>query len=135
MHPDGTDHDHIARLAVLEERLRGMDEALRVRTAEIARRLDDLNHSHDQALSVQKTYVSEEVHDRDVTALRATVSALAEAADKKAEVLATTLTEAREASDARFHRIESFQAKILGALGLATLVIPTFFYLLSKAGS
>ena len=105
------DHPSDTRLAVLEERLRGMDIALNVRTDEIARRLHDLNHAHEQAVEVQQTYVSAEVHERDVTAARA-----------RAEAVALALEEARKATDERFSKIERFQATLTGGLILFSFV-------------
>lgn len=63
------------RIAVIEERLAGMDRVLRVerhnvetalklQAAEYERRLDVLNHSHQRADRVQTTYLPREVFDR-----------------------------------------------------------------------
>ena len=112
------------RLAVLEERLRGMDRALELQAKEYDRRLHELNHAHEQAVEVQHTYVTEEIHDRDLKAMRDTTTALVLAAEKKAEGLALALTEARKTDEERFTRIESFQSKLLGAFALAILFIP-----------
>jgi len=112
------------RLAVLEERLRGMDRALELQAREYDRRLHELNHAHEQAVEVQHTYVTEEVHARDRQAAVNERKALYDAAAKRAESIALALTEAKETADQRFARIEAFQAKLLGAFALAILFIP-----------
>ncbi len=43
-----------------EALLRERDKALDVQTKELHRRLDALNHAHEQAVEVQNTYVTEE---------------------------------------------------------------------------
>ena len=112
------------QIAVLEERLRAMDKALTLQAIEYDRRLRELNHAHEQAVEVQHTYVTDEVHDRDLTSIRETVVALVAAADKKAEGLALALTEAKETADRRFAASEAFQSKILGAFALAMVFVP-----------
>jgi len=48
------------RLIVLEQQIIALDEARKLQAAEYERRLTDLNHSHNRALEVQATYVTEE---------------------------------------------------------------------------
>jgi hypothetical protein len=40
-------------------------EALKIRSAELARRLDTLNHAHSEAIRVQGTYIPREMYERD----------------------------------------------------------------------
>src|ERR1051326_2906122 len=42
---------------LIETGLKARDKALEVQSAEYARRLDALNHAHEQAVEVQRTYV------------------------------------------------------------------------------
>lgn len=50
--------DLLVRIAVLEERLKAMGEALRLQAKEYERRLLDLNHAHEKQVEDQRTYVS-----------------------------------------------------------------------------
>ncbi len=118
------------RLAVIEERLRSMDSALRLQALEYDRRLGELNHAHEKSVEDRTTFVDVEIHDRDMTAMRDAVTALVDAADKKAEGLALALTEAKSTSDERFARVEAFQAKMLGAFALVVFLVPFAMYLL-----
>ena len=124
------------KVAVLEERLRSMDKALALQAHEYDRRLGELNHAHEQAVQVQHTYVSEEVHERDVAAARKAAQAVAQSAVDKADALALALKEAKDTSDKRFGQIEAFQSKIIGALVLASVFVPmltgTVVYLLTR---
>jgi len=51
-----------------EQRFEAMDEALRLKSEELSRRLDILNHAHEQAREVQSTYVPREVFEGFVQA-------------------------------------------------------------------
>lgn len=53
------------RVALVEQQLRFEKEIREEQAKEYARRLDELNHAHAEAVRVQNTYVSEEVYDRD----------------------------------------------------------------------
>lgn len=66
--------------ALLTER----DKALVVQHAELARRLDDLNHAHQRAVEVQNTYVTDEKFEAFVARF-----------EENKEVTATALTLAR----------------------------------------
>ena len=66
------------RVARLEERLRGMDEAVNLRERavdiqanEYRRRLDELNHAHAQQVQTQATYIGREVYEGYVKEERA----------------------------------------------------------------
>jgi hypothetical protein len=61
--------------ALLSER----DKALAVQTMELHRRLDGLNHAHDQAVEVQRTYVTEEKFDAFVARFEENKAVTAEA--------------------------------------------------------
>lgn len=129
-------HDLATEIAVLKERLRGMDTALSLQADEYDRRLDELNHAHEEAVRVQQTYVTEEVHRRDVDAARTAALAVASEAVSKADSLAEAVDVRRRTVDERVGKIESFQARLVGALALITVLIPTvtamIVYLLSK---
>ncbi len=117
--------DESTRLAVIEERLRGTAEALRLQALEYERRLEDLNGAHEKAIAVQHTYVTREMFDQQAKETERTRAALVESNDARHLAMRTEY-------DERFGRVESFQAKLLGAFGLGTIVLPTIVYLLNR---
>lgn len=56
------------RLAVLEARMAERDKALKVQAKEYERRLEALNHAHEQAIQVQHTYVTEDKFEAQIKA-------------------------------------------------------------------
>ncbi len=121
--------DGVTKIAVIEERLRGMDDALRIRTDEIARRLDDLNHAHEQAVEVQQTYVTVLEYKADRQTAQQTRESAIAANDARHLSM-------RAEFDERFKRLEGFQSRMLGAFALALLFVPlltgTLVFLLTK---
>lgn len=68
------DSDLKVSLARLDERIKSLsirvdrenverDKAIEIARLELARRLDILNHAHEQAIKVQSTYLSRELHE------------------------------------------------------------------------
>lgn len=55
--------DEAVKIAVLEERVRGLDKALLLQASEYERRLDELNHAHAQQVERNAQYVSRELWD------------------------------------------------------------------------
>lgn len=68
--PD-SDHDRIVRL---EEQIRAADSALELRTAEITRRLEILNHAHELARERDTEFVPRELYQSEHSLLIAAVS-------------------------------------------------------------
>jgi len=62
-HNDRNDHSINDRLkiAVLETELRSMKDALRLQAIEYERRLQDLNHAHQQQVDRNAQYISREI--------------------------------------------------------------------------
>jgi len=60
--------DVMARIVRLEERQVADRRALKLQAAEYGRRLDDLNHAHEQAREVQNTYVTTEKYEDKIAA-------------------------------------------------------------------
>ena len=59
--PSDDDADHRVQIAILRERIAGMERAREVQIKELARRLDELNHAHANAVKMQNTYLPREV--------------------------------------------------------------------------
>ncbi len=64
---DEIDHQSAVRLAVLETRLNGTLESISLQAKEYERRLGELNHSHQQQVDRNATYVSRELWDSKLT--------------------------------------------------------------------
>ena len=60
----------ITRIAVLEERILGRDAALKLQAVEYERRLEDLNHAHQQAVEQRAQFLPREVYDIAVSEWR-----------------------------------------------------------------
>ena len=58
---DCEDATHITRIAVLEEKIRSLKEAIGHQATEYARRLDELNHAHAQATSDKNKFITSEL--------------------------------------------------------------------------
>ena len=56
--------DPQTRISVLEERIRGMEQARALQATEYERRLDDLNHAHEQARQTLATYLPRDVFEK-----------------------------------------------------------------------
>jgi hypothetical protein len=106
-----------------EALLRERDKALDVKSAELARRLDDLNHAHQRAVEVQHTYVTEEKFNSFVErfeenkATTAEALTLARGSEQGTERVAVHTERRREAKDRSVH--------LLIAAGVALLAVVT----------
>ncbi len=103
--------------------------------AELARRLDELNHAHAQAREKEREFIARETFEtsslrtaddmavlrREIQMVANTASAVREAA---AQELAKSRLEQNQTNDARFSRLENMQAKMLGGLVLCSFVAP-----------
>lgn len=64
------------KVARLEVRLEERDRAIKIAADELSRRLDNLNHAHAQALSVQATYLPREVYESSIKEMGSRLSRL-----------------------------------------------------------
>jgi cell division protein ZapA (FtsZ GTPase activity inhibitor) len=71
-----TEESDRTRIAVLEERIRGMSTALSLQAEKYEARLQDLNHAHDKQVADQGTYVSKEKYEQFVEEVRQTLAEL-----------------------------------------------------------
>lgn len=63
-------------IEVLEERIRGMEVAGRIQTAELARRLEELNHAHKRAVDDRNLFLTKDEYHAAHEALVTTVDTL-----------------------------------------------------------
>ena len=131
-----------------EQRFVSTDRAIVLAASELARRLDVLNHAHEQAREKEREFIRREAFDTfvlrvtdDLALLRrdtqtaAAVETAAREASRKA--VANEITEQNTANEKRFGKIEGTHAKLIGAIGLATFIFPLItamlIYLLTKS--
>ena len=69
-------NDHVALREFIERVLSERDKALALQAREYERRLDELNHSHDEARRVLGTYVPRDIYDRDFDRIREVLATL-----------------------------------------------------------
>jgi hypothetical protein len=99
-----SNHDYAVRIAVLETLLKKADEARALQAREYERRLQDLNHAHQQAMERNATFVSRELYESGVRELRA----LAE----------SVRTESRGDRETTAAQIGGLSAKIYTGIGI-----------------
>ena len=67
-----SDEQHLReRIATLEAEVKGQDKALAIQSREYERRLQDLNHSHEQAVERYAQFLPREIYEGDGRELRA----------------------------------------------------------------
>ncbi len=93
------------RIAVLEERVAGINARHDTQAMELARRLDELNHAHQQARDRDVLYLPREVHEQFAKELR-----------EKMEFIAAALSEAKGVATATA-RTYAIGAAITAAVG------------------
>ena len=127
----------------LDERFAAQERANTLKADELARRLDVLNHAHEQARQKEADFISREVFDNHVernlndhTNQRADVSqsakVLADKVEASAHALALALAEQQKASNDRLSKLEAFQSKLLGLALAAPLLTGLAVYLLTR---
>ena len=136
---------HVKEL--LQQAISERDKALELQLVEFLRRLESLNHAHEQAREKERDFVNREAHETfvartsdDFGTLRTEIQTVARAASEvregAANALAKALTEQNSVNDTRFGKVENAQAKILGGLVFATFIAPLIsglvVYLLTK---
>jgi len=131
-----------------EQRFASTDRAIVLAATELARRLDVLNHAHEQAREKERDFIRREAFDTFVLRV-ADDFALLRRESQTAAVANTGVREAaiRAISDAvvgqnteneiRFGKIEGIHAKLIGGIALATFILPLItgmlIYLLTKS--
>jgi biopolymer transport protein ExbB/TolQ len=109
-----TEFNPEVEIACIKERLIAGSTALALQAREYERRLEDLNHAHAQAVSVQKTYVTRELHDSIYNELTAKIANLSEKTDQRFSRLETTINK----SVGQNATIAATVAAIVGLMGL-----------------
>jgi len=118
-----------------EQRFAAMDKAIVLAAEELARRLEVLNHAHEQAREKERDFIGREAFEtfarrvtddigllRRDTQIAANIATVAREAARKA--LADETTEQTSLNEKRFGRIEGVHAKIIGGLVLGTFILP-----------
>jgi hypothetical protein len=131
-----------------EQRFTSTDKAILLAAGELARRLDVLNHAHEQAREKERDFIRREAFDTfvqrvtdDLALLRRdtqTAAAVDTAAREMArKAVAEEITEQNITNEKRFGRIEGIHAKIIGGLALGTFILPLItglvIYVLTKS--
>src|ERR1700730_423978 len=118
-----------------EQRFAAMDKATVLLASEMARRLEVLNHAHEQARERERDFIGREAFETfsqriidDIALLRRETQASAVAASAARETArkaaADEIAEQNTANEKRFGRIEGVHAKIIGRLALGTFILP-----------
>jgi len=118
-----------------EQRFAAMDKAIVLLDAEMARRLDVLNHAHEQAREKEREFIRREAFDTfvlrvsdDLALLRRETQTSANVATSARETArkaaADEMADQNTANEKRFGRIEGVHAKIIGGLALGTFILP-----------
>lgn len=124
---------HVKEL--LQQAISERDKALELQLVEFLRRLDALNHAHEQAREKERDFISREAFETfvlrtadDFTTLRQEIRVTSDAVtatrQAAAEALATALSEQNKTNEIRFGKIENIQAKMIGGLVLCTILVP-----------
>jgi hypothetical protein len=120
---------------LLKEAIAERDKALSLQLTEYLRRLDQLNHAHEQAREKERDFIGREAFETFVLRtgddfktlrgeIRVTSDAVSASKQAAAEALATALAEQNRTNETRFGKIENVQAKMVGGLILCTVFVP-----------
>lgn len=131
-----------------EQRFAAMDKAIVLLASEMARRLENLNHAHEQAREKERDFIGREAFETfvqrvgdDLALLRRETQTSANVATTARETARKTaadeITEQNSTNEKRFGRIEGIHAKIIGGLALGTFILPLItglvIYVLTKS--
>jgi hypothetical protein len=131
-----------------EQRFAAMDKAIVLVAGDMSRRLEVLNHAHEQAREKERDFIGREAFETfvqrvadDFAMLRReaqTAANVATAARESARRAATDeITEQNTANERRFGNIEGVHARIIGGLALGTFILPLItglvIYVLTKS--
>jgi len=142
------------REKLLAERFRAQETANSLKSEELSRRLEVLNHAHEQAREKERDFIGREAFDthvqrnqedhvqahRELEQTRAQLQeqvvqkaeALQAQVTQKAEALAKSLSDATSISDTRIKALENFQSKLLGIALAAPFVTGLVVYLITR---
>jgi hypothetical protein len=118
-----------------EQRFAEMDKAIVLLATEMARRLDVLNHAHEQAREKERDFIGREAFETfvqrvgdDLRMVRQDTQTAATAATAALETarktIADEITAQNTENERRFGRIEGVHARIIGGLALGTFILP-----------
>jgi hypothetical protein len=118
-----------------EQRFAAMDKATVQLASEMARRLDVLNHAHEQAREKEREFIRREAFDTfvlrvsdDLALLRReaqiSTNVASAARDTSRKAAADEIMDQNTVNERRFGRIEGVHAKIIGGLALGTFILP-----------
>lgn len=114
-----TPHEYAVRIAVLETKLQSADEARVLQAREYERRLQDLNHAHQQAVDRNATFVSRELYDSGVRELHLAIANVRKDSDSDAEKFDQRMSAQQKVfSD----RLDGLSAKVYTGVGIAVAV-------------
>ena len=113
------------------ERFQSQEKALQLKAEELSRRLDVLNHAHEQAREKERDFISREVYEKQVERNQDDMKALSVEIKTAAEPVASALVDQDRRNNERFVKVENFQNKLTGALILVTFLVPTLSAILT----
>jgi hypothetical protein len=118
--------DYIVKLAVLEERLLRFEDAKKLQAVEYERRLQSLNHAHDQAVESKANFVSTELHNATLRELRTSVDTV-----RNETLTAAAKVKEQAEADAKVLgvRVEALSAKVNIGVGIILTVQVIIFIL------
>jgi hypothetical protein len=140
--------DHFAALRSedlrrLDERFEAQEKALDRAFAESQRRLDVLNHAHEQARQKEVDFIGREVFENHVATntkdhadqrrnVEERASVLSDRVDAAAKALQVALSEQQNQASDRLSRLENFQSKLLGLALAAPFLTGLAVYFLTQ---
>lgn len=116
----------------LEERFAAQQVALEFAAKELARRLEVLNHAHEQARQKEHDFLLKSTYELGQTKIEEDNDRIRADIAAAAKVVTTSQNELQKALDDRISRLENFQAKILGLALAAPIITALIFYLLTN---
>jgi hypothetical protein len=131
-----------------EQRFAAVDKAIVLAAEEVARRLEGLNHAHEQAREKERDFIGREAFETfaqrvvdDLAALRrdtqAAATAVTAARETARKAVADEITEQNTVNEKRFGKVEGVYAKMIGGLALGTFILPLItgmvIYVLTKS--
>jgi hypothetical protein len=118
--------DYIVKLAVLEERLLRFEDAKKLQAAEYERRLQSLNHAHEQAIERNAEFVSSELHNATLRELRTSVDTV-----RNETLTAAAKVKEQAEADVKVQgvRLEALSAKVNIGIGIILTIQVIIFIL------
>ncbi len=131
-----------------EQRFAAIDKATALAAEEMARRLDVLNHVHEQAREKERSFIGREAYETfvqrvadDLALLRRESQAASDAATIARETalkgISDGVSEQITKNEIRFGKIEAVYARLIGGLAFGAVILPLItgmlVYLLAKS--